>query len=103
MLQRMGRGSITKASWAVLRVQAKLLLFPILLVIGLGTAAGADAAIAVALTACVPYVLAAMTVFTAPGTIFRTGPYIFAPPGKAPSCMDPVPLQAAFRKQHCSP
>jgi len=104
MLQRMGRGwAIAKASWALLRMHAKLLLFPMFLpLIGLGVAAGADAAIAMAFTAVVPYVQAPIMV-TALGTIFRTGPYIFATTGKAPSCMDPVLLQAAFRKQQGSP
>ena len=37
--------------------------------------------------------------FTALGTIFRTGTYIYATTGKAPASMDPALLQAAFRKK----
>ena len=43
--------------------------------------------------------LALTVVFTALGTIFRTGAYIYATTGKAPSSMDPELLQAAFRKK----
>ena len=38
-------------------------------------------------------------VFTALGTIFRTGAYIYATTGKAPSSMDPALLQGAFHKK----
>ena len=38
-------------------------------------------------------------IFSALGTIFRTGAYIYATTGKAPSSMDPALLQAAFRKK----
>src|SRR5262249_33716147 len=47
----------------------------------------------------VPYVLALTVVFSALGTIFRTGAYIYATTGKAPTSMDPRLLQAAFRKK----
>ena len=81
-----------------------LLFLPVVLVIGLVAAAGrglgADAATAVVLAAIiVPYVLTLTVVFTALGTIFRTGTYIYATTGKAPSSMDPALLQAAFRKK----
>jgi hypothetical protein len=60
----------------------------------------ADPAVAVALAVVVvPYVLALTVVFSALGTIFRTGAYIYATTGKAPSSMDPALLQAAFRKK----
>ena len=81
-----------------------LLMLPIVLVIGVGAALGkglhADAATAVVLAGIVvPYVLALTVIFTALGTIFRTGTYIYATTGKAPSSMDPEVLQAAFRKK----
>lgn len=47
--------------------------------------------------AVVAYVLALTVVFSALGTIFRTGAYIYATTGKAPSNMDPALLQGAFR------
>ncbi len=81
-----------------------LLMLPIVLVIGVGAALGkglhADTATAVVLAGIVvPYVLALTVIFTALGTIFRTGAYIYATTGKAPSSMDPELLQAAFRKK----
>jgi hypothetical protein len=81
-----------------------LLMLPIVLVIGLVAAAGrslnADVATVVVLASIVvPYVLALTVVFTALGTIFRTGAYIYATTGKAPSSMDPALLQASFRKK----
>jgi hypothetical protein len=81
-----------------------LLMLPVILVIGLVAAAGrglnADAATVVVLASIVvPYVLALTVVFTALATIFRTGAYIYATTGKAPSSMDPELLQAAFRKK----
>jgi hypothetical protein len=45
------------------------------------------------------YVLALTVVFTALGTIFRTGAYVYATTGNAPSSMDPALLQGAFRKK----
>jgi Family of unknown function (DUF6159) len=84
-----------------------LLVLPVVLVIGLvavaGRGLGADAATAVTLAAIVaPYVLTLSVVFTALATIFRTGAYIYATTGKAPSSMDPALLQAAFRKRSAS-
>jgi Family of unknown function (DUF6159) len=81
-----------------------LLMLPVILVIGFVAAVGrglnADAATVVVLASIVvPYVLALTVVFTALGTIFRTGTYIYATTGKAPSSMDPALLQAAFRKK----
>jgi hypothetical protein len=56
--------------------------------------------LAVALIALVGvYVLTLTVVFTALGTIFRTGAYIYATTGKAPSAIDPALLQGAFRKK----
>jgi hypothetical protein len=45
------------------------------------------------------YLLALTMVFSALGTIFRVGAYVYATTGKAPSAMDPALLQAAFRKK----
>jgi hypothetical protein len=81
-----------------------LLMLPIILVIGFVATAmrgyHADAAVPILLAAIiVPYVLALTVIFTALGTIFRTGAYIYATTGKAPSSMDPELLQGAFRKK----
>jgi hypothetical protein len=81
-----------------------LFLLPVIMVMGLVVAIGrglnADAATVVALAAIiVPYLLALTVVFTALGTIFRTGAYIYATTGKAPTSIDPALLQAAFRKK----
>jgi ABC-type multidrug transport system fused ATPase/permease subunit len=81
-----------------------LLLLPVMLIVAVVVAAGrglgADAGTAVVLAAIVvPYVLTLTVIFTALGTIFRTGTYIYATTGKAPSSMDPALLQAAFRKK----
>jgi hypothetical protein len=81
-----------------------LLMLPIVLVIGfvavVGRGLNADAATAVVLAGIiVPYVLALTVVFSALGTIFRSGAYIYATTGKAPSSMDPELLRAAFRKK----
>ena len=65
-----------------------------------GIAVWASPAAAIALIAIVAvYLLGLVIVFTALGTIFRTGTYVYATTGKAPSNMDPGLLQAAFRKK----
>lgn len=79
-----------------------LLFLPVVLVgalvVAAGRGLGADAATAVVLASLIiPYVLALTVIFTALGTIFRTGIYIYATTGKAPGNMDPALLQAAFR------
>ena len=45
------------------------------------------------------YLIAVSIVFAALGAIFRTGAYIYATTGQAPSSMDPQLLQASFRKK----
>jgi len=45
------------------------------------------------------YLLALTIVFSALGTIFRVGAYVYATTGHAPSSMDPALLQGAFRKK----
>jgi hypothetical protein len=81
-----------------------LFFLPVVLLFGvLGTAGigvWASPPVAVALIAIVAvYVLALVVIFTALGTIFRTGTYIYATTGQAPSSMDPALLQGAFRKK----
>jgi uncharacterized protein DUF1761 len=44
------------------------------------------------------YVLTPALVFGALGAIFRTGTYVYATTGQAPSPMHPALLQGAFRK-----
>ena len=56
-------------------------------------------ALLVLLPVVVLYIIALSVVFTALGAIFRTGTYIYATTGKAPSSMDPALLQGAFRKK----
>jgi hypothetical protein len=77
---------------------------PVVLLFGLLGSAGigvwASPPVAIALIAAVGvYLLALVVVFTALGTIFRTGAYIYATTGQAPSAMDPALLQGAFRKK----
>ena len=76
-----------------------LLLLPAILLIVLAAAAGAGPALVVLVPIAVLYVIALSVVFAALGTIFRTGTYIYATTGKAPSNMDPALLQGAFRKK----
>lgn len=81
-----------------------LFFLPVVLLFGLlGTSATevwASAPVAVALIAIVAvYLVALVVVFTALGTIFRAGTYVYATTGKAPSNMDPALLQATFHKK----
>lgn len=103
--------SILKRTWGEslggeggLGIISFLFFLPVVLVIGLGAAVGrglnADAALVVTLAAIViPYILALTVVFTALGTIFRTGTYIYATTGKAPGEMDAALLQSSFRSK----
>jgi hypothetical protein len=75
-----------------------VLLFGVLGTAGIGVWASHPVAIALIAIVAV-YVLALVVVFTALGTIFRTGTYIYATTGQAPSNMDPMLLQGAFRKK----
>lgn len=81
-----------------------LFFLPVLLLFGLlgtsGIAVWASPPVAVALIVLVAvYLVALVVVFTALGTIFRAGTYVYATTGKAPSHMDPALLQATFRKK----
>jgi len=91
-----GEGGLGAISFLLL---LPMLLIAAALVVAVGRGVGADAAAVALATIVVPYVLALTVVFTALGTIFRTGTYIYATTGKAPSNMDPALLQAAFRKK----
>ena len=72
---------------------------PAFLAFALAGASGAKgAAVAVILVAAL-YMIAMSIVFATLGAIFRTGAYIYATTGKAPSTMDPQLLQASFRKK----
>jgi hypothetical protein len=63
-----------------------------------GAIAGKGAAAAIIVVAAL-YLIAVSIVFAALGAIFRTGAYIYATTGQAPSSMDPQLLQASFRKK----
>ena len=81
-----------------------LFFLPVVLLFGLlgtsGIAVWASPPVAVALIVLVAvYLVALVVVFTALGTIFRAGTYVYATTGKAPSHMDPALLQATFRKK----
>jgi ABC-type multidrug transport system fused ATPase/permease subunit len=81
-----------------------IFFLPVVLLFGVFGTAGigvwASPPLAIALIAVVAvYLLALVVVFTALGTIFRTGTYVYATTGQAPSNMDPALLQAAFRKK----
>ena len=75
-----------------------VLLFGFLGTAGIGVWASLRRRVALIAIVAV-YVLALVVVFTALGTIFRTGTYIYATTGQAPSNMDPALLQGAFRKK----
>lgn len=75
-----------------------VLLFGILGTAGIGVWASPPLAVAL-IVVVAAYMLALVVVFTALGAIFRTGAYIYATTGKAPSNMDPELLQGAFRKK----
>jgi ABC-type multidrug transport system fused ATPase/permease subunit len=81
-----------------------LFFLPVVLLFGLlgtsGIAVWASPPVAVALIVLVAvYLIALVVVFTALGTIFRAGTYVYATTGKAPSHMDPALLQGTFRKK----
>ena len=76
-----------------------LLMLPAFLLIALAAVAGAGPVLVVVVPVVILYIVALSVVFAALGAIFRTGTYIYATTGKAPSNMDPALLQAAFRKK----
>jgi hypothetical protein len=87
-----------------LGIISMLFFLPVVLLLGLLGTSGAEVwaspPVAVALIAIVAvYVVALVVVFTALGTIFRAGTYVYATTGKAPSNMDPALLQATFRQK----
>jgi len=79
-----------------------LLVLPGFLVFGLGIAAAGDnlgIVLAVLVPALILYILTLSVVLGALGAIFRTGTYIYATTGTAPSAFDPALLQGAFRSK----
>jgi hypothetical protein len=80
-----------------------LFFLPVILLVGVAAAsvsAAPGAPVMILLIAVVAAYIVAMTVvFMTLGTIFRTGAYIYATTGRAPSSMDPALLQGAFRKK----
>jgi hypothetical protein len=77
-----------------------LLLLPAFLILGLAFAgANPGIALAVVVPLVILYTLALALVFGTLGAIFRTGTYVYATTGKAPSNMDPALLQGVFRKK----
>lgn len=101
--------SILKRTWGEslggeggLGIISFLLFLPVILLVGfVATTArgfGADATVPILLGAIiVPYVLTLIVVFSALGTIFRTGTYVYATTGKAPGNMDGALMQGAFK------
>jgi hypothetical protein len=79
-----------------------LLMLPALMVLAIGTA-GTAASPTIFLAVVVPvvilYILTLSLVFGTLGAIFRTGAYVYATTGQAPSDMDPALLQGAFRRK----
>jgi hypothetical protein len=63
-----------------------------------GASGGKGAAVATIAIAAL-YLIGVFIVFATLGAIFRTGAYIYATTGKAPSSMDPQLLQASFSKK----
>lgn len=87
-----------------LAIVCMLLLLPVLFFIGIGAAvssssgAGATVIISLGVLAAI-YVVVISTVFSALGTIFSSGVYVYATTGKAPGAMDPQLLQSTFRRK----
>jgi Family of unknown function (DUF6159) len=79
---------------------AFLLMLPAALVLAVGTAGTAASPpifLAVVLPLVILYVLTLSLVFGTLGAIFRTGTYVYATTGQAPSSIDAALLQGAFR------
>jgi Family of unknown function (DUF6159) len=78
-----------------------LLMLPAFALIFLAIMAGSASGplLLVLIPLIVLYIVALSVVFTALGTIFRTGTYIYATTGKAPTSMDQALLQATFCKK----
>ena len=94
----------TVAGAGGLGIIAFLLLLPAFIVIALAFALPLTGAwdnmgivLAVLLPGVILYIIALSVVFGALGAIFRTGTYIYATTGTAPTAFDPALLQGAFR------
>jgi hypothetical protein len=72
---------------------------PAFLACALAVASGARGAALATIAIAALYLIAMSIVFATLGAIFRTGAYIYATTGKAPSSMDPQLLQTSFRKK----
>lgn len=72
---------------------------PAFFVLALAGFSGGRGAAVAAIVIAVLYLIAVSIVFATLGAIFRTGAYIYATTGKAPSSMDEHLLQASFRKK----
>ncbi len=87
-----------------LAIVSMLLLLPVLFFLGVGAAVSASSGAApVVITTlgatAVLYAVVIGIVFSALGTIFSTGVYVYATTGNAPGAMDPQLLQSTFRKK----
>jgi hypothetical protein len=85
-----------------LGIIAFLLFLPAFLVLGIafyGGSANPAVALAIVLPVVILYILTLSLVFGTLGAIFRTGTYVYATTGQAPSSLDPALLQSAFRKK----
>jgi hypothetical protein len=79
-----------------------LLALPAFLVLAIAIAGGGanpGIALAIVLPVVILYILTLSLVFGTLGAIFRTGTYVYATTGQAPSAMDAALLQGAFRKK----
>jgi hypothetical protein len=72
---------------------------PAFIVLALAGVTGGKAVAVAVIVLAVLYLIAVSIVFTTLGAIFRTGAYIYATTGKAPSSMDEQLLQASFRNK----
>ncbi|MFZ1105912.1 MAG: DUF6159 family protein, partial [Hyphomicrobiaceae bacterium] len=79
-----------------------LLMLPAFIVLGIafyGGGANPAMALAIVLPVVILYILTLSLVFGTLGAIFRTGTYVYATTGQAPSSLDPALLQSAFRSK----
>jgi hypothetical protein len=72
---------------------------PAFVAIALAGASGGSGESVAVIVIAVLYLIAVSIVFATLGAIFRTGAYIYATTGTAPSTMDPQLLQASFHKK----
>lgn len=102
-------GAILKKTWGEslageggMSAISFLLLFPVflLVIVAMITFKATMPVVAwMIAAAAVPYAVAVILVFTALGTIFRTGTYVYATTGKAPEAIGDDLVAGAFRKK----